>query len=147
MKETEALSKIKDVINLKLTRNLNDVELYKRFYIGKTGNPKQRYEDHLAESPFDESGQHDANYYIEMYELACGKSKVINDLEIQLINYYKKHSAFIANENQGGGGNPDAICLYVTFEMEFIGDKNNEIYSLENDLTPIADGFPIDVED
>ena len=56
--------------------------------------------------------------------IATGTTEMINNAECDLIDYFKssKLKTKCANENQGGGGNPNAIELYI-FAQEKDADR------------------------
>ena len=73
------------------------------FKIGKSDDPAKRFNQY--EEPY---------HYLDI--IAKGDASKINKAEIDLINWATTHECLsikCLNENNGGGGNPDATMLYI----------------------------------
>jgi hypothetical protein len=85
------------------------------FYIGKTDNLIKREDDHL---------KRDGYQFTEL--LISGNSKLINEAEKFLVDKFLDSELPCMNQRGGGGGNPDATDLYVSYNCD-----NNKITSID----------------
>lgn len=92
------------------------------FKIGKSECAEERFRD----------PEYD-NYQL-MGIVAVGNVGMINQAECDLIDYFKSSQITnkCANENRGGGGNPNAVELYI-----FAQEKNADRFDGLLDPTPL----------
>lgn len=77
----------------------------KSFWVGKTNNITRRFQEY-----YEEIGCHDIK------EIANGEREIINQAEIDLLQYFREHRYLgdkLENPNRGGGGNEDSDKLYI----------------------------------
>lgn len=97
MNSTLNVKKVRSIV--KIEAILSDKELT-NFKIGKTDNLKRRMREHEKDG------------YTNFYEIAeCNSLEELNNLERDLISYFKTNSK-CANENEGGGGSISESVKY-----------------------------------
>lgn len=99
---------IKDIENICVDET---IEL---FYIGKTADVNER------------ECEHSNNGYTNFSEIAKGVPDEINKAEKELVSYFLESllKSKFDNENNGGGGNPEADTLYIVFVRKNIQDSD-----------------------
>lgn len=141
-----AFLEIVNAIQCRIAERKGDSEKYQSFYVGKTPDYAQLWEEHHNENKFEDENLPDARYFNEMYKLAKGTPETINQLEKDVIEYFKTNTKLF-NVNEAVEDNPHANVLYVLFHMEFVGVEEIAINSIGNDDCQIAEGFPLNLID